>query len=199
MGKVITQGKTTSRFIIQDKLGLYLIALIFNGQIRSPGKLKSFNEFIEIMNIKNNITTSKKLKEFGLTEKDISFKKIEKHEKPKPLTLKDNWIIGFIDAEGCFHVSFSKKSNSYSILFDLAQKGLDDKELILEKLAELFNVGKVYKHYHDNVWYYRINGLDRTEDLIKKLDKYKYTFLTKKQNSYFIWKTIHKEIKKQKH
>jgi hypothetical protein len=47
MGKVITQGKTTSRFIIQDKLGLYLIALIFNGNIRTPDKLKSFNEFIK--------------------------------------------------------------------------------------------------------------------------------------------------------
>src|ERR1700759_2460222 len=124
MGKIITQGKTTSRFIIQDKLGLYLIALIFNGQIRSPRKLKSFNEYIEIMNSKINKITSRKLKEFGLTNKDILFEKIVGHGKPKPITLKDNWIIGFIDAEGCFHVSFGK-NNSYKILFDLAQKGLE--------------------------------------------------------------------------
>jgi cytochrome c oxidase subunit 1 len=50
MGKVIVQGKTTSRFIIQDKLGLYLISLIFNGNIRTPDKLRSFNEFLKALN-----------------------------------------------------------------------------------------------------------------------------------------------------
>ena len=52
IGKVIKQGNTTSRFIIQDKLGLYLIALIFNGNIRSPGKLTSFNEWLKFLNEK---------------------------------------------------------------------------------------------------------------------------------------------------
>lgn len=62
MGKVITQGKTTSRFIIQDKLGLYLIALIFNGEIRTPDKLKSFNLFLNGLNNKiDSLTNSRKL------------------------------------------------------------------------------------------------------------------------------------------
>lgn len=65
MGKVITQGKTTSRFIIQDMLGLYLIALIFNGQIRSPGKLRSFNEFLNKLNIRMSTCPSRKLSKFG--------------------------------------------------------------------------------------------------------------------------------------
>lgn len=51
IGKVIKQGKTTSRFIIQDKLGLYLISLIFNGNIRTPDKFKSFNEFLILLNL----------------------------------------------------------------------------------------------------------------------------------------------------
>ena len=45
MGKVITQGKTTSRNIIQDKLGLYLISLIFNGNIRTPDNLNLLINF----------------------------------------------------------------------------------------------------------------------------------------------------------
>jgi hypothetical protein len=61
MGKVISQGKTTSRFIIQDKLGLYLICLIFNGNIRTPDKLKSFNPFLNRLN-KNRDKKSRKLK-----------------------------------------------------------------------------------------------------------------------------------------
>lgn len=78
MGKVIKQGVNTSRFVIQDKLGLYLIALIFNGKIVTPLKLESFNVFLKYLNI--NIKTlrgraSKNLKEFGLN-KDI-FKEIK--------------------------------------------------------------------------------------------------------------------------
>lgn len=199
MGKVIKQGKSSSRFIIQDKLSLYLICLIFKGQIRSPSKLHSFNEFIEIMNSKLTKITSRKLKEFGLTNKEILFKKIESQIKPKAITLNDNWIIGFIDAEGCFHVSFKLQNNGYRILFDLAQKGIENKEIILDKLCELFKGGKVYKHYQDKIWNYRLGGLDGTKHLIKILDSYQYTFLTKKQNSYLIWKTIHEKIINKEH
>lgn len=93
MGKVIKQGVNTSRFVIQDKLGLYLIALIFNGKIVTPLKLESFNVFLKYLNRPaagrrrrsgsppgRNIKTlrgraSKNLKEFGLN-KDI-FKEIK--------------------------------------------------------------------------------------------------------------------------
>jgi hypothetical protein len=150
MGKIITQGKTTSRLIIQDKLSLYLIALIFNGEIRTPSKLKSFNEFLNrFNNKKTSLIKSRKLKEFGFNNKDNIFEEIKPYNKPKDLTLTDNWLIGFIDAEGCFHVSFSKKyKRSFKFLFDLSQKGEDNKEVILKKLKLLFGVGTINKHYH---------------------------------------------------
>lgn len=198
MGKVITQGKTTSRFVIQDKLGLYLIALIFNGNIRTPGKLKSFNVFLNILNNKiNSLINSRKLKEFGLNN-DI-FKIIQPHNVTKQITLNDNWLIGFIDAEGCFHVSFSSKNNFYNFLFDLAQKGEENKTILLEKLPLLFGVGKVYKHYQANVWYYRVSGLSDNKVLMSYFDNSKYTFFTKKSSSYFIWKQIHSSISNLEH
>jgi hypothetical protein len=48
---------------------LYLICLIFNGNIRTPGKLQSFNEFLNSFNqkIKDRARTTGKLKELGLT------------------------------------------------------------------------------------------------------------------------------------
>ena len=67
MGKVIKQGKTTSRFILQDKLSLYLISLIFNGNIRTPDKLISFNKFLTNLN-KNLHKPSRKLKKLGLDQ-----------------------------------------------------------------------------------------------------------------------------------
>jgi hypothetical protein len=197
-GKVIVQGKTTSRFIVQDRLGLYLISLIFNGNIRTPDKLRSFNEFLKALNI--SIQKSRnfnKLKEFELN-KDI-LKYILPYNNTKEITLKDNWLIGFTDAEGCFHVGFSLTKNSYSLSFDLNQKGAENKEIVLDKLVQLFKVGKVYKHYHDNNWYYRVNGLGDTLVLINYFDSFQYSFFTKKASSYLLWKQIRHSISKKEH
>lgn len=197
MGKVITQGKTTSRYIIQDKLGLYLISLIFNGSIRTPDKLKSFNEFLILLNL-NIKKSSRKLKEFGLTNN--IFEIIKPYDNPKEVTLEDNWFIGFVDAEGCFHVSFIKNSkNSFRILFDLAQKGEENKKTILDKLPLLFGVGAVNKQYHENNWNYRVSGFSNTKILMKYFDNSKYSFLTKKSTSYLIWKEIHRSISNLEH
>jgi hypothetical protein len=91
MGKVITQGKTTSRFIVQDFIGLYLIALIFNGQIRTPDKLRSFNHFVKKLNEKREREVYiRSLKKFGLKKDDIQFEKINTYNELKNLTLNDN-------------------------------------------------------------------------------------------------------------
>lgn len=200
MGKVLVQGKTTSRFVIQDKLGLYLISLIFNGNIRTPDKLKSFNEFLKVLNI--NVQKSRgralnRLYRFSLT-KDI-YQNIEPSVKTKEITLNDTWLIGFVDAEGCFHTGFSLNNNKYHLLFDLAQKGANNKEIVLDKFVELFKVGAVYKHYHDNNWNYRVNGLSDTLVLINYFDSFKFTFLTKKATSYLLWKQIRHSISKKEH
>ena len=187
MGKVLVQGRTTSRFIIQDKLGLYLISLIFNGNLRTPDKLKSFNAFLEALNRsiqKTRGRTLNRLNQFGLT-KDI-YRNLEPFNKTKEITLDDTWLIGFVDAEGSFHVSFYLENNKYNLLFDLAQKGADNKEIVLDKLVELFKVGVVYPHYHTNIWYYRVNGLSNTQVLIDYFDSFKFTFLTKKATSYLL-------------
>jgi hypothetical protein len=150
MGKVIIQGKTTSRFIIQDFIGLYLIAQLFNGQIRTPNKLKRYNIFVEKLNLKiDKLVYVKSLKKFGLNKEDFFFTKIRKQEQLKEITLNDNWFAGFSDAEGSFHVSLQRKSG-YKILFNLGQKGIDSKELVLNKILLLFGVGKVRKHYYEN-------------------------------------------------
>lgn len=195
MGKVIKQGKTTSRFILQDKLGLYLISLIFKGNIRTSDKLYSFNKFLIELN-KNIKKPSRKIKEFGLNN-DL-FKIIVPNLNLKEINLNDNWLLGFIDAEGCFHVSFTK-NGSYKILFDLSQKGPINKILLLERLAELFKVGKVYKHYHENNWSFRVSGLNDTMVLIEYIDKFKYSLFTKKASSFKLWKEIHKAITNKEH
>lgn len=72
----------------------------------------------------------------------------------------------------------------------MAQKGVDNKVMILDKLSKLFGVGKVRKHYYDDNWYYRISGINDLQVIINYLDKNNFTFLTKKLDSYLLWKVI---------
>jgi len=44
-GKVIKQGVTTSRYVVQDKKGLYLLSLLFNGNLVTKRKVLSFKKF----------------------------------------------------------------------------------------------------------------------------------------------------------
>jgi len=44
-GKVIKQGKTTSRFVVQDKKGLYLVATLFNNNLVTYSKIFNFYKF----------------------------------------------------------------------------------------------------------------------------------------------------------
>ena len=49
-GRVIKQGNSTSRFIVEDLSNLQLIISIFNGNIVFPEKKKSFEKFLESYN-----------------------------------------------------------------------------------------------------------------------------------------------------
>ena len=69
------------------------------------------------------------------------FEIIKPFDKTKPITLNDSWLTGFVDAEGCFHASLIKnKKNSFRIIFDIRQKGLDNKQIVLEKCRKLCTV-----------------------------------------------------------
>jgi len=52
-GKVIKQGKTTSRFVVQDKKGLYLVATLFNNNLVTYSKIFNFYKFLLLLNIYN--------------------------------------------------------------------------------------------------------------------------------------------------
>lgn len=98
-----------------------------------------------------------------------------------------------MEAEGCFHASFSLNKLLF-LLFDLAQKGADNKEIVLNKLAQLFKVGKVSRHYHENIWQYKVQGLSDTLTIINYIDSLNFPFLTKKASSYLLWKQIRNSI-----
>jgi LAGLIDADG endonuclease len=85
-GHVIKQGETTCRFIVQDKVGLSLILLLFNGNIVLPSKLNSFQAFVAAFNLL--VTTGRILLDTVLFIDSVALP-----------TLNDNWFAGFVDSE----------------------------------------------------------------------------------------------------
>jgi hypothetical protein len=126
----------------------------------------------------SSLSNSRKLKELGLTNRDNLFEVIQPFDKPLSLTLNDYWLIGFVEAEGCFHVSFSKTKNTFKFIFDLTQKGEDNKEYILDKLVKLFGVGAVYKHSKKGIWSFRVGGITANKVIIDYFYQFSYSFLT---------------------
>ena len=71
--------------------------------------------------------------------------------------------------------------------------------MILDRLFELFKVGVVSRHYHDNIWQIRISGLSDTLVVINYLESLNFTLLTKKASSYLLWKQIRNSISLKEH
>lgn len=185
LGRVIKQGKTTSRFVIQDKKGLYLIGLLFHSNIVIHTKFERFHLFLIALNR-------------YLTKGRIKYPSINREaciSKVKP-TLQDGWLSGFTDSEGCFSASISSLNRSFKICFDIAQNDLLNKQ-VLDDIYSLFKVGKVYKHSSPNAYNYRISGLNDLTILFNYFDE--YPLRSKKLKSYIIWREIHRQLKQKNH
>jgi len=187
-GKVIKQGKTTSRFVVQDKKGLYLIATLFNNNLVTYSKRCDYQNFLLLLNIYNQKGTIK----YPIIHNSSNFKEsIEIFP-----TLQDDWICGFTDSEGCFSVSLSNLNNKYKIVFDIAQSKIENK-YVLNHFLSLFLVGYVRNHYSKNTYYYRVGGLN---DLIKLFPYFDtHPLRSKKLKSYILWKELHRKIENKDH
>lgn len=107
------------------------------------------------------------------------------------LTLKDGWICGFTDAEGCFNVSITSNLR-YSLgqvikmRYLLDQKDRD----ILLTIQNLFGFGKVTIRPKTNgVYRYTVTGFKSINGVIIYFKE--FPLLTKKGRSFNKWLEIH--------
>lgn len=177
-GRVIKQGKRTSRYIVEDKKGLELINSLFNGNLVLPSKQQSFNEFLHVYN-------KKAIKGKILLD---SIKPVKSNILP---SLSNSWLVGFTDAEGCFTVSFLSNSNAFRLRYLVTQKG-DVNVPILSHLILLFKTGVIEAHSKKYNYSYIINGEKACYNVYDYFDN--YSLKTKKLTSYLLWKEIHKHI-----
>jgi LAGLIDADG endonuclease len=171
----------THRFIIQDLKSIYLICLLFNGNMVFPTRNARFIIFLSFLN-------------------ERLFKSKLKLNPIVPIvtcilpSLNDAWLAGRSDGEGCFTVSLLSNSYAFRIRYILTQKGESNK-YVLEKIIHLFgknennkNIGSVVPHHIDNIFECRINGLINCIKILPYFDK--FNLKTKKEKSYLNWKIL---------
>lgn len=181
-GKVFIQStkQNTHRFVVQDLKNLTLICLIFNGNMVFPTRNARFLSFISFFN--------EKLLKKGL----YTIKPIFNTILP---SLKDAWLSGITDGEGCFTCSMLSNSYAYRFRYILTQKW-DVNKCILEHILKLFESnlarGSVVPHSAHNVWEFRVNGVKNCKGLFSYFDR--FNLRTKKRLSYLKWKSLYAKI-----
>ena len=208
-GKVIKQGKRTSRFIVQDLQNLYLLILLFNGNIVLPTRKIQFIKFLDNFNNKiskgkiklSSISVVSNIKEGKVNnftyanQSDVRLiKPVNSNILPN---LNNSWLSGFTDAEGCFTVSFlSKPSNAFRLRYIVSQKG-DENLPVLSQLILLFKGGLLEAHSAKSNYSYVLSGKD---NCFKVYDYFKnFPLKTKKAFSLKLWQEIHAKIVNKNH
>jgi cytochrome c oxidase subunit 1 len=182
LGKVIKQSvkQNTHRFVIQNIENIYLICLLFNGNMVFPTRKAKFFIFLSSFNerlIKRNLDPI-----------------IPRNTCVTP-TLQDGWLSGITEGKGCFTCSLISNSSSFKYRFMLTQKWEANK-YILEHLIKMLNQylvkGSVVPHHENNVWEIRVDGLKNCKGLFTYFDD--YNLISKKKHSYIKWKSLYARL-----
>lgn len=186
-GRVIKQSikQNTHRFVIQDFKNIYLICLLFNGNMVFPTRKARFLTFLSTFNerlIRKSLNTIIPLDNCVIP------------------TLEDGWLSGISDGEGSFTCSLLSNSSAFRFRFILTQKWEANK-YVFEHILRLLNKhsieGSVVAHHADNVWELRINGLKNCKGLFIYFDN--YNLMSKKKDSYFKWKSLYNRLVNKDH
>lgn len=176
-GSVIKQGATTSRYVVKNIADLELLMLLFNGNLVFPLKQSSFALFLEAFNKR--------------TKGAI----IPYNPKLVIPTLKDYWLAGITDAEGCFTCSLLGNSNAYRFRFLLSQLGLINQPILVH-IRNLL-LGVVRPHSQPNNFELTVNGVNNMTKVLEYFDSHELR--TKKAKSYLIWKEVRASLIKGEH
>lgn len=187
-GNIIIQSKKdkTYRWVVNKQLDLKLLIHLFNGNIVLPIRYVKLSIFITKLNEK-------------LLKNNESIIIINNYVKLP--SLNDAWLIGFIEAEGCFSIRYSTAYNKFNPIFSLSQK-YESNKYVLEHILYLFQTyinkpkGSIRAHSNNNVFEINILG---TTSCLSILNYFKnFNFHSNKFNSYILWLEINIILSKRK-
>lgn len=179
--KHFPQGKSGKnndfyRWIVDNPSHILLLAFLFNGNLAFNHRIEQLAFWVYALNNRFGSETIK------LNNIPVSF------------NLKDSWLSGFTDAEGCFNISITANSR-YTLGHVIKMRYiLDQKDnVILDKIYQLFGFGKVkLKSGTNDVYRYTVTGFNVLNDVIAYFKV--CPLQTKKALSFEKWLTIHKQV-----
>ena len=191
-GKVLEQSKNqkTHRYVVQDTQSLFLLSLLFNGNMVLPTRNARFLVFLSKLNE-------------SLLRRNLFYVLPPNIHTILP-TLSDSWLSGFTEAEGCFTVSLLSHNTAFRFCFLLSQKW-DVNLPVLQHILDLFNssfslekpIGVVTPHSQPFNWDLKINGLKNCKLIFHYFDS--HPFVSNKLSSYLRWKYLHFCLENQEH
>lgn len=194
-GSVRTQTKTACRFIVQDQRHSALIIYLFNGNLVLPGRIKQFRE--NYYNPYHELIKKKRKRQAIRSVPEI-------HEIHTPVlpTLKDFWLSGFTDSEGCFSCSISNRGH-FVFSYSLAQS----KEInisILKHIRNLFGHGRLYTSKlkkKNDCWadstYFFVTGIAQSKIVVGYFTK--FPLKSKKRLSFEKWCEVRRAVEQKRH
>ena len=97
--------------------------------------------------------------------------------------LDPNWIVGFVDGEGCFYVGINQHNRTlkWQLLpeFRVVQHQRD--EQTLHKIKNYFGFGSVTVNHGDRKEF-RVRGLDNLNKIVEFFNKYKFQTQSKQKS-----------------
>ena len=184
--KHFPQGKSGKnndfyRWIVDNPSHILLLAYLFNGNLAQNHRIEQLALWVNALNNR-----------FGS-------KTIKLNNTPVLVTLRDAWLSGFTDAEGCFNISITANSR-YTLGHVIKMRYvLDQKDsVILSRVCELFGFGKVTLRSGTNsVYRYTATGFKALNDVIAYFKL--FPLQTKKALSFEKWFIVHNQVSNKLH
>ena len=126
---------------------------------------------------------------------------IENYNTPTLKRELGNYISGYVDGEGCFSVSFSKREKlkiGWEVKPSFAVGQNFDRREVLDLMKEYFDCGFLRRDYADKTLKYEIRSLD--ELLTKVIPHFlSYPMKTSKQRDFLLFAEICRRMKNSEH
>ena len=191
-----------SRYIVSENKGIFLLYLLLNGNLVLQSRVNQLTKWNIALNNASRFN-------FDLFYTREVPKLIEIVKQPN---LKDGWLSGFTDAEGCFSVKIENRKKAYYVrlLFILDQK---DGEKVLNQISSMLNANtktklrtvnkyilklasKNHINYTNTMFRLSISCNDSKKIIVSTILDYfnKYPLKTSKSKSFQVWTDISKII-----
>src|SRR5579872_3041284 len=126
---------------------------------------------------------------------------MENYNTPALKRELSRYVSGYVDGEGCFCVSFSKRGKlkvGWETKPSLSVSQNSDRREVLDIIQKLFGCGFIRRDYSDKTLKYEIRSL---EDLIEKIIPHfeKFPMISGKQKDFILFSDICKRMKNGSH